>query len=295
MYKPMLTVMVGLSGSGKSTIARTELADENTVIVSSDAIREELCGAVEDQSKNVEVFKLFHERIRRNLEKKKNVIADATNLTMKSRRAILMTVNGLEDVFKRCYIVPKPYEQCLEDNRLREHPVPDEVLAKQIRRFQIPFIEEGFHTIIFHRMPENCEANDIPDMRGFDQQNPHHTLDLYNHCTMAVRLFSAKYVYPTRFLIGALYHDIGKMYTQTFDESGIAHYYQHQSVGSYHFLTAMCSIGEETVLDECFIINYHMLPFYWETKKAHQKWRKRFGEEKYHILMAFHECDMRAR
>ena len=62
MYKPLLTVMVGLSGSGKSTIARTELADENTVIVSSDAIREELCGTVEDQSKNVEVFKLFHEK-----------------------------------------------------------------------------------------------------------------------------------------------------------------------------------------------------------------------------------------
>lgn len=56
MYKPILTVMVGLSGSGKSTIAKTELADENTVIVSSDAIREELCGAVEDQSKNVEVL-----------------------------------------------------------------------------------------------------------------------------------------------------------------------------------------------------------------------------------------------
>ena len=103
MCKPMLTVMVGLSGSGKSTIAKTELADENTVIVSSDAIREELCGTVEDQSKNLEVFKLFHERIRRNLEKKKNVIADATTLTMKSRRAILMTVNGL-DIVKRCYI-----------------------------------------------------------------------------------------------------------------------------------------------------------------------------------------------
>lgn len=86
--------MCGLSGSGKSTIA-TQIANENpnTIIVSSDAIREELTGNYEDQEHNEEVFKIFHNRIRKNLENKKNVIADATNLTMKSRRAILMKVS----------------------------------------------------------------------------------------------------------------------------------------------------------------------------------------------------------
>lgn len=91
MNKPTMWVLVGLSGSGKSTIA-TQIANENpnTVIVSSDAIREELTGNYEDQEHNEEVFKIFHDRIRKNLENKKNVIADATNLTMKSRRAIMM-------------------------------------------------------------------------------------------------------------------------------------------------------------------------------------------------------------
>ena len=52
--------MTGLSGSGKSTIAQ-KLAEENpnTVIVSSDAIREELTGNYEDQEHNEEVFKIF--------------------------------------------------------------------------------------------------------------------------------------------------------------------------------------------------------------------------------------------
>ena len=102
MNKPTLYIMCGLSGSGKSTIA-TQIANENpnTIIVSSDAIREELTGNYEDQEHNEEVFKIFHNRIRKNLENKKNVIADATNLTMKSRRAIMMKVNGL-DVRKVC-------------------------------------------------------------------------------------------------------------------------------------------------------------------------------------------------
>ena len=64
--KPKLYVLVGLSGSGKSTLA-AQLAesDENTVIVSSDAIREELTGKIEDQSRNNEVFEIFHQRIRK--------------------------------------------------------------------------------------------------------------------------------------------------------------------------------------------------------------------------------------
>lgn len=69
MNKPILYIMIGLSGSGKSSIAK-EIAktSENTIIVSSDAIREELTGKVEDQTKNEEVFKIFHKRIQKGLE-----------------------------------------------------------------------------------------------------------------------------------------------------------------------------------------------------------------------------------
>lgn len=52
--------MCGLSGSGKSTIAAHIANDNpNTIIVSSDAIREELTGNYEDQEHNEEVFKIF--------------------------------------------------------------------------------------------------------------------------------------------------------------------------------------------------------------------------------------------
>lgn len=103
------------------------------MIISSDEIREELTGNYEDQEHNEEVFKIFHDRIRKNLENKKNVIADATNITMKSRRAIMMKVNGL-DVYKIAYIIPKPFEQCKKDNLNREHPVPEFVLEMDLYR-----------------------------------------------------------------------------------------------------------------------------------------------------------------
>lgn len=128
MNKPKLYIMVGLSGAGKSTIAK-EIAEteENTIIVSSDAIREELTGKVEDQSKNEEVFKVFHKRIREALENNTNVIADATNITMRSRRAIIENVKGIE-CCKIAYLIPKPFRQCKIDNLNRQHPVSEEVL-----------------------------------------------------------------------------------------------------------------------------------------------------------------------
>lgn len=263
MNKPTMWVLVGLSGSGKSTIA-TQIANENpnTVIVSSDAIREELTGNYEDQEHNEEVFKIFHDRIRKNLENKKNVIADATNLTMKSRRAIMMKVNGL-NVRKVCVIIPKPFKQCKKDNLHREHPVPDFVLDKQIRKYQIPFYEEGFDEIIIHKF-HNANAMTtgglIAKMKDFDQKNPHHTMTLENHCFNTYDLFTEK-GHKAEYNIGAVLHDYGKLYCQTIDENGIAHYYDHPSVGCYLVLESLMEEFNKVVLDICFLINYHMMPF----------------------------------
>ena len=291
MNKPTLYVMCGLSGSGKSTIA-AEIANENhnIVIISSDTIREELTGDYENQEHNEEVFKVFHNRIRKNLESKKNVIADATNLTMKSRRTIMMKVNGL-DIHKVCVVIPKPFEQCKIDNRNRKHSVSDEVLDKQIRRFQVPFMEEGWDEIQIVPNFGGKPFNLLRKMEGFDQKNPHHSMDLYSHCKYTSGLMCSKgYEMPWTF--GALVHDCGKLFTQTFDENGIAHYYDHQSYGSYEILTT--KPYDVAALDVCFLINYHMMPFGWITDKARQRWKERFGEYKYKMLLDFNKCD-RAR
>lgn len=299
-----LIVMCGLSASGKSTVAKELAVKYDAAIVSSDAIREELCGSVSDQSKNEEVFKIFHRRIREYLNRGQSVIADATNITMKSRQTNMENVKGL-NVEKVAYIVPKRVEDCVRDNIDRKHPVPEEVIYKQEKRFQIPFIEEGFDKIIIHDFGFRYKLdplNMIEEMYGFNQKNPHHNMDLCTHCSFTYNLFtsgrSTIYSYEDGFYMGARLHDIGKLFTQTFDEDGIAHYYNHSSIGSYYVLSNLYNPNKELedetqfLLDCCFLINYHMFPFSWNTDSIKTKWKRRFGEYKYDMLMRFHECDV---
>ena len=293
MDKPTLWVMVGLSGSGKSSVAK-EIAENNsnTIIVSSDSIREELTGDYGDQKNNKEVFKVFHKRIREALENNTNVIADATNITMRSRRAIIENIKGIE-CRKIAYLILKPFDQCKIDNLNRQHPVPGEVLDKQIRKFQIPFYEEGWSFIKrrdFLRDGEITILDISLKMKNFDQKNPHHTMSLLDHSDCTYKLFADK-EYPMSFQLGALLHDVGKLYCQTFDELGVAHYFDHNSIGSYLILTSLDEFYHYDILDTCFLINYHMMPFSWTTEKSKKRWKKRFGEYKYQMLLDFHECD----
>lgn len=304
MNKPKLFIMIGLSAAGKSTIAKELAKDYEAVIVSSDSIRKEICGNVSDQSKNEEVFKLFHKRIRKYLHEKRNVIADATNITMKSRRAIINNVKKM-DIEIIAYIVPKKIEDCIKDNVEREYIVQEEVIYKQMKRFQIPFLEEGFDKIIVHDFNYDLRYKLYPleiieKMTGFDQKNPHYNMYLEDHCDFTYNKFSDLAhpydVYKSGFLLGAKIHDFGKLCTQTIDENGIAHYFGHENVGSYCVLTTLYNPFEEYntdvfLLDCCFLINYHMMPFNWNTEKTKNKWKNIFGEEKYNMLLKFHECD----
>lgn len=303
MNKPKFYIMVGLSASGKSTISK-EIARENgCVIISSDDIRGEICdGGVIDQSKNDEVFKVFHQRIRDNLRTGKNVIADATNINMKARRSLLENVRKIQ-CYKIAYIIPKSVEQCIEDNIYKEYPVPHHVIQKQMMNFQIPFVEEGFDEIIIHKF-NNEYINDVfvtdcyDKMQGFEQKNPFHCMDLDEHCKYTYEIFKKLdgYIW-TEYPFAARLHDIGKLFTQKFDEDGIAHYYQHENVGCYYLLSNLENIkqyrdySDEELLNILFLVNYHMMPMSWDSDKAKQKWLRRFGEYKYKLLLDFNKCD----
>ena len=304
MNKPKLYIMVGISSSGKSTIAKQIAEKENCIIVSSDAIRTEICpGGVSDQSKNEEVFQIFHRRIKENLLKGNNVITDATNITIKSRRAIFNLVKDI-DCEKIGYLVVKNIEDCIKDNKNSDRvAVPDEVIYRQVKKFQIPFREEGYDNIIIEDLNKNNSelflVNDMIrhlQMSKFDQKNPYHNQTLEEHCDFVTEEFR-KYNYPNYYNFAARQHDIGKMYTQTFDENGIAHYYGHEGYGTYLLLSDYNSIFRESfyskdeILDILFLVNYHMLPMNWNTDKSKEKWRKIFGDYRYQLLVDFNKCD----
>ena len=90
MDKPVLYMLCGLSGSGKSEYAK-QLKEQlpNTYIFSSDELREELCGDINDQKHNPQVFQELHRRIKSCLKNGCNAIYDATNTKSKLRIAFL--------------------------------------------------------------------------------------------------------------------------------------------------------------------------------------------------------------
>lgn len=137
--------------------------------------------------------------------------------------------------------------------------------------------------------------NVINFMNEFDQKTPYHNKTLGGHCDYTMRLFK-KYHYPEHFGLAAFYHDVGKLYTQSFDENGIAHYFGHAEFSAYLVLSELhdtfCDLSNDEFLDMCFLINYHMMPFAWNTEKIKRRWKERFGEYKYQMLLDFHECDI---
>ena len=94
-------LMVGIAGSGKSTQAKKiqeaihmshpkydeyGRADE-VVYISSDEIRAELLGDINDQSQNDKVFSEVHKRIKETVKAHKHIIVDATNLLLSLEKA----------------------------------------------------------------------------------------------------------------------------------------------------------------------------------------------------------------
>ena len=298
-----LLIPVGLSSSGKSTFIKQNTGDMYDII-STDTIREELCGNESDQSKNDEVFKLFHKRIGEGLKEGRNVCADATNINIKSRRPLIEIGKryGAEIV---CVLFVTPFESCIARDQLRVRTVGEKVIEKQLRRFEVPFYEEGFdHILITSSMPKSYHT--LYDTRnfymdkahGFDQHNSHHKYDLETHSILV-----ASDAYESLLDIeglnaifdGMLCHDIGKLYTQTFDDEGVAHYYNHENVGAYKWLSDMWHEKEKyynkDLLKSAFVINYHMRPFGWTTDKAKQKALRTFGADWCRVLTAVHKAD----
>lgn len=122
--KAHLHVMVGPSGAGKTHYAM-RLADtldfhasgNSLLYISTDQTRSMLCGDFEDQSRNDEVFEIYHADIRHNISMGRTVIADATNLIAKSRKNILKLLP--EDCKVTYHIIDRPLEDKLRDDTWR--------------------------------------------------------------------------------------------------------------------------------------------------------------------------------
>lgn len=282
--------MVGLQGSGKSTKAKELATEYNAIVLSSDGYRK--MKSFEGAS-NEAIFTALYKDAGSYLRSGVDIIIDATNTTLKSRRKAIEALKSTGCEFV-AYIMNTPYEVCVERVMRRnedptQHNVPLEVLTKYLISFEIPFYEEGFSDIIIDTVEPfspNVRSLILLLMKEFDQKTPHHDFKLLDHC-MRVASFLPESARETGIL-----HDVGKMFTQSFDDKGIAHYYGHHNAGAYYLVSNTSVTAErDELLDLLFIVNYHMYPFQWQSEKSHTKWKGIFGETKYNALLAFNEAD----
>ena len=147
MEKPIVYVLVGCPACGKSTFAKS--FGNDTIIISSDAIREELYGDEATQGNGNEVFGLYYDRAIAAIKDGYNVILDATNVTRKARKNIFSTLgkNNIDCKFVAiCF--EKELDILLKQNAERERKVPKEVIERMYNNYVRPVDQEGFDKIV---------------------------------------------------------------------------------------------------------------------------------------------------
>ena len=289
-------LLVGAPASGKSTWAEeTYHMDDETYIVSSDMIRFELFGDERIQREPEKVFDIAHKRIINALRAGyEQVVFDATNIKRKHRIALMNKLKEF-NCDKHCVIFAEPYEVLCARNKERSRQVPEEVIWRMLTQFEMPLETEGYDAIhIINKNSIDCKKY-VEFMKGFNQHNSHHKLDLYNHC-----LGAATYLLEAgmnwRFISAALLHDVGKLFTQTYtnikgESTEEAHYYGHQNYGAY--LALIYNVGwlPSDRITIAQLICYHMQPYFNKTEAARCRWKENWGDELNDMIMILHEAD----
>ena len=262
MNRPTLILLVGIPGSGKTTYAEKYIEkNPGTVHLSSDKICKELWGDEAIQGDNNEVFSLMQSRAINALNFGDNVIYDATNITRKDRSYIIALCPKFVKI--ECHIIWAPIETCIKRDATRKRTVGKEVIDKMLKRFQAPYYDEGLDEIkiILPDGFNTLQYNDqVMQAMMIPHDNPHHTLPVSLHCREAFEYVGKCKGCDADLSVASLRHDVGKPYTKAFiDSKGnpceIAHYYQHQCVGSWISYGMGCSV------EVAWLISVHMDPF----------------------------------
>lgn len=294
-------MMVGIPGSGKTTYAKDNLFTNNTVYLSSDEIRINMFG-FEDQTHNQEVFERMQRETIEALKCGFDIIYDATNLNAKRRKTIIDRVKKINGVVVNAYLMCTPINILLERNMTRpERKLPWDKLELLIKSIEPPMYYEGFDNIYLINDKYYQHKNYLDFFKecfGFNQDNPHHKEDLYQHIDLVTNNIKDNDIIE---LQAARYHDFGKLYTkQKKEEKGYSVYYGHEKVSTYLFL---CSSSKQRLLDGFDRVKLNEIDYQvaalilnhmeWYKREDMTPIRERLGEELFKKLEILHEADMK--
>ena len=158
--------MIGVPGSGKTTVAKFLAKTENAIIISSDEVRLKLIGngifkKQEDaftKEGNKLVFETMYKHLREIVESGNNVIVDAQNIYAWNRKNIFDALGGL-DCYYIAYVMQTNQTECEcrvekraiqgDNNGFDTKPQSRFTIEQRLNMLELPTKEEGFHEIKF--------------------------------------------------------------------------------------------------------------------------------------------------
>ncbi|MER5795278.1 polynucleotide kinase-phosphatase [Streptomyces sp. NPDC001980] len=165
-----LVVLVGASGSGKSTFARRHF--KPTEIISSDFCRGLVSDDENDQSATKDAFDVLHYIAGKRLAAGRRTVVDATSVQQESRRQLIDLAKQY-DVLPIAIVLDVPEEVCAARNAARTDraDMPRRVIQRHIRelRRSLRHLErEGFRKVHVLRGVEEIESATVVTEKRFN-------------------------------------------------------------------------------------------------------------------------------
>ncbi|MGW3559576.1 polynucleotide kinase-phosphatase [Streptomyces sp. NPDC000963] len=165
-----LVVLVGATGSGKSTFARRHF--KPTEVVSSDFCRGLVADDENDQSASRDAFDVLHYIAGKRLAAGRLTVVDATNVQQEARRQ-LVRLARTHDVLPIAIVLDLPEQVCRERNAARPDRagMPAHVIQRhrrELRRSLRGLEREGFRKVHVLRSVEEVEAAEVVLERRFN-------------------------------------------------------------------------------------------------------------------------------
>jgi polynucleotide kinase-phosphatase len=154
-----LVLLIGVTGSGKSTFARTHF--KPTEVISSDFCRGLVADDENDQSATAAAFEVLQFIAGQRLKAGRLTVIDATNVQPEARRELVMLARE-HDVLPAAIVLDLPEKLCAERNADRpDRDFGPHVLRRQrgqLRRGLRGLGREGFRTVHVLHTPEEVAA-----------------------------------------------------------------------------------------------------------------------------------------
>ena len=164
-----LVVLVGVTGSGKSTFARAHFTP--TEVISSDFCRGLVADDENDQSATRDAFEVLRFIAGKRLAVGRLTVVDATSVQPEARRELVLLARE-HDVLPVAIVLDLPERLCAERNARRpERDFGPHVIRRQrsqLRRGLNRLGREGFRTVHVLRTPEEVEAATVTRAKLFN-------------------------------------------------------------------------------------------------------------------------------